>query len=141
MSPHITLILSNAMQNQDKHRTRAYVLARQQHPAWLLLASRTGPAVLGCLQSLFSSRPPDSCCSRNTSVNSSKAVSNSMPSRFSVKSDCKQPNTAGPVLDASSSPAGCCCRANTYARVRCLSWFCIALLRIKVMWGDNYYTA
>ncbi len=41
------------MQDQDKHRTRAYVLARQQHPAWLLLASRTGPAVLGCLQSLF----------------------------------------------------------------------------------------
>lgn len=42
------------MQDQDKHRTRAYITARQQHPAWLLLASTTGPAVLSCLQSLFS---------------------------------------------------------------------------------------
>jgi len=42
------------MQNQDKLRTRAYVTARQQNPAWLLLASTTAPAVLSCLHSLFS---------------------------------------------------------------------------------------
>jgi len=42
------------MEKQDKQRTRAYINARQQHPAWLLLASTTGPAVLSCLQSLFS---------------------------------------------------------------------------------------
>lgn len=38
---------------RDKNRTRAYVNARQQHPAWLLLASKTGPVVLSCLQALF----------------------------------------------------------------------------------------
>jgi len=42
------------MQNQDNRQTRrAYLTARQQHPAWLLLASTTGPAVLSCLQTLF----------------------------------------------------------------------------------------
>ena len=41
------------MQDRDNRRTRAYVNARQQHPAWLLLASTTGPAVLSCLQALF----------------------------------------------------------------------------------------
>jgi len=41
------------MQDRDNHRTRAYIIARQQHPAWLLLASTTGPAVLSCLQALF----------------------------------------------------------------------------------------
>jgi len=41
------------MQDRFKHRTREYIIARQQHPAWLLLASNTGPAVLSCLQALF----------------------------------------------------------------------------------------
>jgi len=41
------------MQDKYSHRTRAYTIARQQHPAWLLLASNTGPAVLSCLQALF----------------------------------------------------------------------------------------
>jgi len=41
------------MQNRDNRQTRAYIIARQQHPAWLLLASPTGPAILSCLQTLF----------------------------------------------------------------------------------------
>ena len=41
------------MQDRDNRRIRAYIIARQQHPAWLLLASTTGPAVLSCLQALF----------------------------------------------------------------------------------------
>ncbi len=42
------------MQNRDNRNTRrTYIIARQQHPAWLLLASTTGPAVLSCLQTLF----------------------------------------------------------------------------------------
>lgn len=34
-------------------KSRRYVAARHQHPAWQLLASRRAPLVLGCLQSLF----------------------------------------------------------------------------------------
>ncbi|WP_347332281.1 DUF3375 domain-containing protein [Marinimicrobium locisalis] len=34
-------------------KSRRYVTARHQHPAWQLLASRRAPLVLGCLQSLF----------------------------------------------------------------------------------------
>lgn len=36
-----------------RERTDAYVHARYQHPAWLLLASRRGPLVLSCLRGLF----------------------------------------------------------------------------------------
>lgn len=40
--------------DSNRHtRTRAYILARQQNPAWQLLAWRRAPLVLGCLQSLF----------------------------------------------------------------------------------------
>ncbi len=45
---------SRLIQNKKNQRARAYISARQQHPAWLLLASTTGPAVLSCLQALFS---------------------------------------------------------------------------------------
>ncbi|QET03913.1 DUF3375 domain-containing protein (plasmid) [Cupriavidus pauculus] len=36
-----------------KQRTNQYVQARRQHPAWLLLAARSAPLVLSCLQTLF----------------------------------------------------------------------------------------
>jgi hypothetical protein len=36
-----------------RNRTDSYIRARQQHPAWQLLASRRAPLVLSCLQSLF----------------------------------------------------------------------------------------
>jgi hypothetical protein len=36
-----------------RERTDAYIHARYQHPAWLLLASRRGPLVLSCLRGLF----------------------------------------------------------------------------------------
>ena len=41
------------MDTDVRQRTRSYVLARQQHPAWQLLAARTAPLVLSCLQTLF----------------------------------------------------------------------------------------
>ncbi|MFZ5635461.1 MAG: DUF3375 domain-containing protein [Pseudomonadota bacterium] len=41
------------MDSSSHEHSRAYVLARQQNPAWQLLASRRAPLVLGCLQSLF----------------------------------------------------------------------------------------
>jgi Protein of unknown function (DUF3375) len=41
------------MDSSNHEHTRTYVLARQQNPAWQLLASRRAPLVLGCLQSLF----------------------------------------------------------------------------------------
>ncbi len=34
-------------------RTQKYVSARRQNPAWVLLASRRAPLILGCLSSLF----------------------------------------------------------------------------------------
>jgi len=34
-------------------RTNDYIVARTQHPAWVLLASRRAPLVIACLQSLF----------------------------------------------------------------------------------------
>lgn len=34
-------------------KSKRYIAARHQHPAWQLLASRRAPLVLGCLQSLF----------------------------------------------------------------------------------------
>lgn len=36
-----------------RQRTQAYIVARQQHPAWQLLASRRAPLVISCLQTLF----------------------------------------------------------------------------------------
>lgn len=40
--------------DQDwKQRTYQYVQSRRQHPAWQLLAARSAPLVLSCLQSLF----------------------------------------------------------------------------------------
>ncbi len=36
-----------------RERTDAYIHARYQHPAWVLLASRRGPLVLSCLRGLF----------------------------------------------------------------------------------------
>ena len=41
------------MDSDIRERTQAYIAARYQHPAWVLLASRRGPLVLSCLQSLF----------------------------------------------------------------------------------------
>ena len=41
------------MDSSSHEQTRTYILARQQNPAWQLLASRRAPLVLGCLQSLF----------------------------------------------------------------------------------------
>ena len=41
------------MDTKPQERARDYVLARQQNPAWQLLASRRAPLVLGCLQALF----------------------------------------------------------------------------------------
>src|SRR5690606_6957447 len=42
-----------AMDNSPQPRTRKYIAARRQHPAWLLLASPRAPLVLGCLTALF----------------------------------------------------------------------------------------
>ena len=44
-----------AMQENAQQRSQRYISARSQHPAWLLLASRRAPLVLGCLKSLFES--------------------------------------------------------------------------------------
>jgi hypothetical protein len=41
------------MDTNVRDRTSAYILARSQHPAWVLLAARRGPLVLSCLQTLF----------------------------------------------------------------------------------------
>jgi hypothetical protein len=41
------------MDSDIRERTQAYIAARYQHPAWVLLASRRAPLVLSCLQSLF----------------------------------------------------------------------------------------
>lgn len=41
------------MDSTSQQRTQSYILARQQHPAWQLLAGRRAPLVLGCLQALF----------------------------------------------------------------------------------------
>ena len=37
----------------SQQRTQKYIYARQQHPAWLLLASRRAPLMLSCLDALF----------------------------------------------------------------------------------------
>ncbi len=41
------------MSSLNQQRTHKYILARQQHPAWLLLASRRAPLMLSCLDALF----------------------------------------------------------------------------------------
>lgn len=41
------------MDETAQQRTQTYVSARKQHPAWVLLASRRAPLVLGCLGALF----------------------------------------------------------------------------------------
>lgn len=48
-----TALVISTMDNSPQARTRKYITARQQHPAWLLLASPRAPLVLGCLTSLF----------------------------------------------------------------------------------------
>lgn len=46
------------MEDSAQQRSEGYISARNQHPAWLLLASRRAPLVLGCLRALFE-RPHD----------------------------------------------------------------------------------
>jgi len=41
------------MEESAQQRSERYISARSQHPAWLLLASRRAPLVLGCLRTLF----------------------------------------------------------------------------------------
>lgn len=41
------------MPSLSQQRTQKYISARQQHPAWVLLASRRAPLVLSCLDALF----------------------------------------------------------------------------------------
>ena len=41
------------MHSLSQQRTHQYLHARQQHPAWLLLASRRAPLMLSCLDALF----------------------------------------------------------------------------------------
>lgn len=41
------------MDSKSPGRTQSYILARQQNPAWQLLAGRRAPLLLSCLQSLF----------------------------------------------------------------------------------------
>lgn len=41
------------MPSLSQQRTHKYIAARQQHPAWLLLASRKAPLMLSCLDALF----------------------------------------------------------------------------------------
>ena len=42
-----------AMPSLSQQRTQKYIHARQQHAAWLLLASRRAPLMLSCLEALF----------------------------------------------------------------------------------------
>ena len=41
------------MNESAQQRADRYMAARNQHPAWQLLASRRAPLVLGCLRTLF----------------------------------------------------------------------------------------
>lgn len=41
------------MSSLNQQRTQKYILARQQHPAWVLLALRRAPLMLSCLDALF----------------------------------------------------------------------------------------
>ena len=48
---HLSTI--RCMLSLSQQRTQKYIAARQQHPAWLLLAARRAPLVLSCLDALF----------------------------------------------------------------------------------------
>jgi len=50
---HHFLSLNVPMLTLSQQRTQKYIAARQQHPAWLLLASRRAPLALSCLDALF----------------------------------------------------------------------------------------
>lgn len=41
------------MDENSKRRTENYISAKNQHPAWILLATRRAPLVLSCLKTLF----------------------------------------------------------------------------------------
>ena len=41
------------MPTLNQQRTQKYLHAREQHPAWLLLASRRAPLMLSCLEAVF----------------------------------------------------------------------------------------
>ncbi|WP_228155171.1 DUF3375 family protein [Klebsiella sp. KG9] len=41
------------MEENIRQRTENYISAKNQHPAWILLATRRAPLVLGCLKTLF----------------------------------------------------------------------------------------
>ena len=41
------------MLSLSQQRTQKYITARQQHPAWVLLAARRAPLVLSCLDALL----------------------------------------------------------------------------------------
>lgn len=41
------------MEEKAKQRTESYISAKNQHPAWVLLATRRSPLVLSCLKALF----------------------------------------------------------------------------------------
>ncbi|MFT4243362.1 MAG: DUF3375 family protein [Acidovorax sp.] len=45
------------MPTLSQQRTQKYIAARQQHPAWLLLASRRAPLMLSGLEALFEHQP------------------------------------------------------------------------------------
>lgn len=45
------------MTSLNQQRTQKYLLARRQHPAWLLLASRRAPLMLSCLEALLEHQP------------------------------------------------------------------------------------
>ncbi len=41
------------MEENTRQRTENYISAKNQHPAWILLATRRAPLVLSCLKTLF----------------------------------------------------------------------------------------
>lgn len=49
----MTTAQSMALPSLGQQRTHKYLHARQQNPAWLLLASRRAPLMLSCLEALF----------------------------------------------------------------------------------------
>lgn len=47
------------MDEQTQLRTRSYLVARHQHPAWKLLSANRGPLVLSCLKTLLDQNQQD----------------------------------------------------------------------------------
>lgn len=45
--------LAVSMEESSQNRAEKYISARNQHAAWILLASRRAPLLLGCLRALF----------------------------------------------------------------------------------------